>query len=151
MAIFPSTYVGPFAALMRSQVKIYEEKSLKQLTFRIVVTAFCSLIFQTWAFAQDGMTVKWTKEVGSIVKLLRVEADEPVGGLRLVTFTYEAVKPCGQLSVYGHSYSKDDVQLPLFSLGAQKRSVTPGQKFRDQAVVTHEPGHYLLLDKAHCF
>lgn len=128
-----------------------KEKNLKKFAFCTVAIVLSTLISSTYALAQDGMTVKWTKEVGSIVKLLRVEAGEPAGGFRLVTFTYEAVRPCGQLSVYGHGYSKDDVQLPLFSLGVNKVNVSPGQKFRDQAVVTYEPGHYLVLDKAHCF
>lgn len=116
-----------------------------------MATLLCALAFSTHVLAEDGVDVKWTNEVGSVIKLLNVEASEPISSLRYVTFTYESLKPCRDLQVFGHSYSKDGVQLPLFNLSmASKRDVSLGQKFRDKATVVYEPGHYVVLDKAYC-
>lgn len=114
----------------------------------IVATLFVAM--STQAFAADKMGIKFTDEVGEVIKLLYVDPGTD-RGYRLVTFTYQAVKNCPvRLSVYGHSYSKDDIQLSVFSLAMGKDNVTAGQKFRDTVQVTSEPGHYVILDKASC-
>lgn len=109
------------------------------------------LISSTYVLAKDEMSVKWTEEVGAVIKLLSVEADKPSVGYRIAKFTFEASKPCGRLSVYGHNYSKDDVQLSVIGLGPTQVNVTPGQKFQHRDILVYEPGHYLVFDKVHCF
>jgi hypothetical protein len=121
------------------------------LVLRAASTALCAMLSSAQVLAQQAPTVKLSAEVGALVKVLSVDADAPTAGIRMLTVTYEALKPCRQLSLFGHSYSIEGIQLPLFRLGATKSNVVPGQKFRDQAFVTYEVGHYVVLERAYCF
>lgn len=74
------------------------------------------------AYAVSPVQVKWTYEVGLVVKPTAISAGEPLVGLRMMTFTYEAQRACKRLSVFGHSYSPDGVQLAAFMLTQHGRS-----------------------------
>jgi hypothetical protein len=104
----------------------------------------------TDAIGEEKTSLKWTQDVGDAVEFLSFEADQPAVNHRMVKVTYQAKKACRQMSVWGHSYSKDDVQLDVFALTPGRFSVQPGQKFRDNFVATYEPGHYLVVDKVIC-
>lgn len=119
-----------------------------KLSFPSLIIALFSLLGSS-AYADSPVQVKWTNEVGAIVKPTGINAGEPLATLRMMTFTYEAQKACKRLSVFGHSYSHDGVQLAAFML-TQRMDVAPGQKFRDEVPVTYEPGHYVVLDKVYC-
>jgi hypothetical protein len=116
-----------------------------------VLGAVAALVFVTPAMADDaGLRTKWSNEVGAIIKPVAVVADKPSGlGYRFVTITYEALKPCRSMTVMGHAYTKDDIQLPGFIVG-QKMNVAQEQKFRDQFMMTYESGGYVVLDQASC-
>lgn len=119
-----------------------------KLSLRILMATFCGLVGAA-AYADSRVDVKWTNEVGGVIKPTGISAGEPLTSLRMMTFTYEVIKACKRLSVFGHSYSSDGVQLAAFIL-TQRMDVVPGQKFRDEVPVTYEPGHYVVLDKAYC-
>jgi hypothetical protein len=121
---------------------------LKRFLPRTLIAILLALISSPSVFAQEGMNVKFSPEVGATIKLVHIEAAEPVGGFRFVKFTYEAVKSCSKITVYGNNYSKDDVQLSSVSLKAF--DAKSGKKFREDVQVKYEPGHYLVLDKAYC-
>jgi hypothetical protein len=97
----------------------------------------------------DAPVIKWNTEVGGVIKPLSVEVGIDMGGGRIVTITYQALKPCRSMAIMGYPYSNDGAQLSGFIFG-QKYNVTTGQKFREQFFAASEPGSYLVLEKASC-
>lgn len=93
--------------------------------------------------------LKATDEVMATIKVVNIQAGQPMVMNRPVKLTYQALKPCGQLMLSGHSYSKDGVQLAPFIVGTRFR-VQAGQTFRDDFLVAYEKGHHMALDRAIC-
>lgn len=102
------------------------------------------------AHAAEPLNVTWTEEVGTTVRFLGVEVGPPSSGERVVSLTYQALKPCKRLALSGHSHAKDGVKLAKFDLTAGRSNVAVEQKFRDTVVVAYAAGHYLVLDTASC-
>jgi len=112
-----------------------------------------ALFIPAYAVASDSPNfLKWTNAVGEVIKLTRIQTPTPDGSkFYTVRFTYEALKSCKELSVYGHNYSKDEVEIGTFTLSlGGKFDVPVGKKFRDDVLMAYEPGHYLVLDKVYC-
>lgn len=101
------------------------------------------------AAKSDAPMVKWTANVAAVIKPISIEVGADMGGGRLVTITYQALKPCRTMGIMGNPYSHDNIQLSGFIFG-QKYNVAAGQKFREQFFAASEPGSYLMLDKAVC-
>lgn len=95
------------------------------------------------------LMLKSTEEVNAALKVTEVQAGQPMVMNRSVKLTYQALKPCRQLTLSGHSYTKEGIQLAPFIV-ATRFSVQPGQTFRDEFLVTYEKGHYVSLDRAIC-
>lgn len=126
------------------------KKSILQRTLEIFFLA--SISANVFAGDTSGF-LRWTNAVGEVIKPTNVTMNPPLNGLRFypVRFTYEALKPCKELSAYGRNYSKDGTEIGTFALGlGGKLNVAAGQKFRDEVVINYEQGHYLVLDKVYC-
>lgn len=124
----------------------------KTLIIYITAIAFGISFLSNFASAENDrtrLTVKWNQKVGMILKILKVEAEEPAYGQRIVRITYEALNSCRYLSIYGYSYSSDGVQLGAVRL-TDKMDFIQGQKFRDSIVVPYEAGGYIVFDEAIC-
>jgi hypothetical protein len=102
------------------------------------------------AHAQERLNVTWTEDVGRAVRFLGVEVGPPSSGQRIVSLTYQALRPCKRLSLSGHSVSKDGIKLARFELTSGKSNVRLEQKFRDTAVVVYDEGHHLIVDEVSC-
>lgn len=101
------------------------------------------------AAADGDFALKATEEVTATIKVVNVLAGRPMLMNRSVKLTYQALKPCRELMISGHSYSKDGAQLAPFIVGS-RFAVQPGQTFRDDFLVAYEKGHYMALDRAIC-
>ena len=116
----------------------------------ILIFAAC---ISAYSVADDSPNfLKWTKAVGEVIKPTNIATPAPDGSkFYTARFTYEALKPCKELSVYGRNYSKDGVEIGTFALGlGGKLDVPAGKKFRDDVLMAYEQGHYLVLDKVYC-
>ena len=102
------------------------------------------------AFAAEPLNVTWTEDVGNTVRFLDVEVGAPGSGGRVVSLTYQALKPCKRLTLAGHSHSKDGAKLARFDLTSGRSNVRVEQKFRDTVVVAYQAEHYLVVDQASC-
>ena len=102
------------------------------------------------AHAVERLNVTWTEEVGRIVRFLGVEVGPPSSGKRVISLTYQPLKPCKRLSLSGHSISKDGNKLARFELTSGRANVGFEQKLRDTATVVYAEGHHLIVDEATC-
>jgi hypothetical protein len=100
--------------------------------------------------AVERLNVTWTEDVGSTVRFLDVEVGAPGDGQRIVSLTYQALRPCKHLSLFGHSMSKDGTKLAKFALTSGRSNAGVDQKFRDTVVVAYQEGHHLVVDEVSC-
>lgn len=126
---------------------------MKISIFSKAITLIFTACISIYASAGDSPDfLRWTNSVGDVIKLTNIATPAPDGSMSYIArFTYEALKSCRELSVYGHNYSKDGIEIGTFSLGlASKFNVPVGKKFRDDVLMAYELGHYLILDKVYC-
>jgi hypothetical protein len=113
---------------------------LKRIINGVVTCLLIALPLSAKAFEY-----KTTPLIKGVIQVLSVEAEGPAAnGIRPVTITYQSLRSCRYLSLYGNNYSKDDVQLDNFLIGGID-NVAKGQKFRKQVYLNYEPQHYIVI------
>jgi len=126
---------------------------MKKSSLSKAVTFVFAAGISAYAVAGDAPNfLRWSNAVGEVIKPTNIATPTPDGSkYYTVRFTYEALKSCKEMSVYGRNYAKDGVEIGTFALGlGGKLNVPAGQKFRDDVLMAYEPGHYLVLDKVYC-
>ncbi len=117
---------------------------------RLFVTGAVLSLAYTTASAEAGVPIKLSRNVTETIKMISVNVEPAIAGnIHMASFTYEAPKACRTLSIFGHAYTKDNIQQGVFQVGSQM-DVTTGQKFKDEATFTMDPGGFIAVDKASC-
>lgn len=125
------------------------EIALKVITNLLSILLVSSFLFYGNVCAQENTntTIKWTPAVGETIKILNIETSGVFGErFKMATYTYESLKNCSSLSVFGTNYSKDGIHLGTVSLPAQ-RNTKVGQKYRESTQIVFEPSHYIVFDR----
>lgn len=111
------------------------------------------LLLSSATFAAPMPNLKAAPEVTAGIKVIHIDVHpaDPSDITQRIDFTYEALRSCGNLTIFGHGYDKDGAQLQMFRVGAGHLGVVAGQKFKDIALAPNVPvGGTIMLDKLFC-